>query len=167
MSTYIGYEIWLFLQVLALGAGLLLGYSLLLVMRRLFGHSPAAAGIFDILYWLLCGILVFVKIYRTNQGILRNFLFLGLLTGAFLTHLTIAPTFELICYKILKIPVGFMKKISKKLINRLLFWGKRCKILVRQSANQYKNSTGNSLQRKKGRKFGKTREKTKQKDNSK
>ena len=57
------------------------------------------------------------------------------------------------------------KKISKKYINWLLFFCKRCKILVKQSANQYKNSTRNPLQTKKGRKVGKIREKTKKKDN--
>ena len=57
------------------------------------------------------------------------------------------------------------KKISKKYINWLLFFCKRCKILVKQSANQYKNSTRNRLQMRRGRKFGKIREKTKKKDN--
>ena len=57
------------------------------------------------------------------------------------------------------------KKISKKYINWLLFFCKRCKILVKQSANQYKNSTRNHLQMRRGRKLGKIREKTKKKDN--
>ncbi len=39
---------------------------------------------FDILYWLVLTMLVFARIYQTNQGILRNFLFFGLLSGAFL-----------------------------------------------------------------------------------
>lgn len=165
MSAYIHYEVWLFFQSFVLGAGLLLGYSMLRVIRRIWPHGPAALGLVDILYWLALAMLVFARIYQMNQGILRNFLFFGLLSGAFLTYLTIASAFELICYKILEIPVRFMKKISKKLANRLLFLRKRCKILARQSANQYKNSTGNSLQRKKGKKFGKIREKEEKKDN--
>ena len=163
MSTYIQYEIWLFLQSFVLGAGLLLFYRLIRVIRRLFSRSSAYSGLFDILYWLVLTMLVFARIYQTNQGILRNFLFFGLLSGAFFTYLTLASAFELICYKILEIPVRFMKKFSKKLSNRLLFWGKSCKILARQSANRYKNSTRNPLQTKKGRKVGKIREKTKKK----
>lgn len=165
MSTYIQYEIWLFLQSFVLGAGLLLFYRLIRVIRRFFSRSSAYSGLFDILYWLVLTMLVFARIYQTNQGILRNFLFFGLLSGAFFTYLTLASAFELICYKILEIPVRFMKKFSKKLSNRLLFWGKSCKILARQSANRYKNSTRNPLQTKKGRKVGKIREKTKKKDN--
>lgn len=140
-------------------------YSLIGVIKRLLLENPAVGGIPDILYWLAAGLLVFARIYQINQGILRNFLFLGIAAGAFLTYLTIKPILDKICYIILEIPVRFIKKISKKYIKRLLFWGKRCKILVRQSANQYKNSTKNHLQTRRGRKFGKIREKAKEKEN--
>lgn len=165
MSTYIQNEVWLFLQAVAGGAGLLLFYSLILVIRRIIPHSPAAKGIFDLFYWLAAALLVFARIYRINQGILRNFLFFGIAAGAFLTYLTIRPIFEKICYKILEAPVRLVKKIYKKYIKRLLFWGKRCKILVRQSANQYKISTGNRLRMRRGKRFGKIREKAKKKEN--
>ena len=165
MSTYIHNEIWLFLQSMLGGAGLVICYSLIGVIKRLLLENPAVGGIPDILYWLAAGLLVFARIYQINQGILRNFLFLGIAAGAFLTYLTIKPLFEKICYIILEVPVRFVKKTSKKYINWLLFFCKRCKILVRQSANQYKNSTRNRLQMRRGRKFGKIREKTKKKDN--
>ena len=165
MSTYIYNEIWLFVRAFAGGAVLILCYSLLQEIRRLIFCSPAAGGILDLLYWACAGLLVFAGIYRINQGILRNFLFLGIAAGAFLTYLTIKPILDKICYIILEIPVRFIKKISKKYIKRLLFLGKRCKILVRQSANQYKNSTRNHLQTRRGRKFGKIREKAKEKEN--
>ena len=71
----------------------------------------------DLLYWACAGLLVFAGIYRINQGILRSFLFLGIISGAFLTYLTIKPLFEKICYIILEVPVRFVKKISKKYIN--------------------------------------------------
>ena len=159
MSTYIYNEIWLFVRAFAGGAVLILCYSLLQEIRGLIFRSPAAGGILDLLYWACAGI------YRINHGILRSFLFLGIISGAFLTYLTIKPLFEKICYIILEVPVRFVKKISKKYINWLLFFCKRCKILVKQSANQYKNSTRNHLQMRRGRKLGKIREKTKKKDN--
>ena len=157
MSTYIYNEIWLFVRAFAGGAVLILCYSLLQEIRGLIFCSPAAGGILDLLYWACAGLLVFAGIYRINQGILRSFLFLGIISGAFLTYLTIKPLFEKICYIILEVPVRF--------INWLLFFCKRCKILVKQSANQYKNSTRNHLQMRRGRKLGKIREKTKKKDN--
>lgn len=118
----------------------------------------------DLLYWVCAGLLVFAGIYRINQGILRSFLFLGIISGAFLTYLTIKPLFEKICYIILEVPVRFVKKLQK-IYKLVAIFCKRCKILVKQSANQYKNSTRNRLQMRRGRKFGKIREKTKKKDN--
>lgn len=69
----------------------------------------------DLLYWACAGLLVFAGIYRINQGILRSFLFLGIISGAFLTYLTIKPLFEKICYIILEVPVRFVKKNFKKI----------------------------------------------------
>ena len=94
MSTYIYNEIWLFVRAFAGGAVLILCYSLLQEIRRLIFCSPAAGGILDLLYWVCAGLLVFAGIYRINQGILRSFLFLGIISGAFLTYLTIKPLFE-------------------------------------------------------------------------
>ena len=102
---------------------------------------------------------------KLKGKIIAGILFLGIISGAFLTYLTIKPLFEKIYYIILEVPVRFVKKTSKKYINWLLFFCKRCKILVKQSANQYKNSIRNRLQMRRGRKFGKIREKTKKKDN--
>ena len=94
MSTYIYNEIWLFVRAFAGGAVLILCYSLLQEIRGLIFCSPAAGGILDLLYWACAGLLVFAGIYRINQGILRSFLFLGIISGAFLTYLTIKPLFE-------------------------------------------------------------------------
>ena len=165
MSTYIHYEIWLFCQSVLLGALLRLSYVVIQAFRKSFPHSPAIKGFFDILYWLIAGLVIFARIYQTNQGTLRNFLFTGLLTGAVLAHLSAAPVLEKICVKILKFPVDFVKKILKKYTKRLLFLGKRCKILDRQSVNQYKNCTRSHQRAKRGRKFGKIREKQEKKEN--
>ena len=165
MSTCIQNEIRLFAQFMLSGAGLVIGYTLICVIRRMLFADPAKGGVFDIFFWIAAGMLFFARVYQINQGILRNYLFWGIGTGAFLTYLTIKPILEKICYIILESPVRFIKKISKKYINRLLFYGKRCRILVRQSANQYKNSTRNYLQMRRGWKFGKIREKAKKKDN--
>ena len=70
----------------------------------------------DLLYWVCAGLLVFAGIYRINQGILRSFLFLGIISGAFLTYLTIKPLFEKkICYIILEVPPCQIRKNFKKI----------------------------------------------------
>lgn len=134
MSSYIHNEMILFLQSAALGALLLLCYDLLVAVRSVIPHNPAAVAIEDLSYWLGTGLFVFVRVYQTNQGILRSFLFLGVLLGVILCNATIGPLFVKIWTKILTFPVLFVK-IS---IKRLIFLGRRCKIFVYKSANHWK-----------------------------
>lgn len=100
-------ELLLFFQSACIGAVLVVCYELLVVLRGIIPHSAFWVAAEDLLFWIFAGFSLFAKIYRENAGILRSFLFLGILTGAF-----------------------FAKKITK----RLLFWGKRCRIFVYKSA---------------------------------
>lgn len=134
MSSYIHNEMILFLQSAALGALLLLCYDLLAAVRNVIPHHPAFVALEDLLYWLGTGIFVFVRVYQTNQGILRSFLFLGVLLGVILCHATVGPIFVKIWTKTLAFPV-LIVKIS---IKRLLFLCRRCKIFVYKSANRWK-----------------------------
>lgn len=143
-----------------MGAGILICYLVVRVIKRFFVHRNMVLGVLDILYWLLTGLLIFLKIYETNQGILRSFILLGMAFGAYLAHLFPGPFLEKILCKILEFPV----RTVKKSINRLLFCKKRCKILARQFVNQYKNSTRKRFQLKRGRKLGKIREKEPKKE---
>lgn len=126
MSEYIRYETILFFQSLGLGVFLILCYDLLSALRRVLSHSVAVSAAEDLVYWFGTGIVVFVCVYRENQGIIRSFLVLGIFLGAAIYHLTISPVILMIVTKILEVPVIFVKKIIK----RLLFLGERGKILV-------------------------------------
>ena len=160
MSSYIQYELWLLGQSVLLGAGISLGYLVVRVIKKFPERRHTVLGMLDILYWLLAGLLIFTKIYETNQGILRSFILLGMAFGAYLVQLFPGPFLEKILCKILEFPV----RTVKKSINRLLFCKKRCKILARQLVNQYKNSTGKRFRLKRGRKLGKIREKEQKKE---
>lgn len=126
MSEYIRYETILFFQSLGLGVFLILCYDVLSALRKAVSHSVAFSAVEDLIYWIGTGILVFVCVYRENQGILRSFLILGILLGAAFYHLTIGPAVLIGITKILEIPVLFVKKAIK----RLLFLGRRGKILM-------------------------------------
>lgn len=162
MSSYIHNELLLFFQSVLMGALLLLCYSFFTALRRVLPHPPAAVIAEDLLYWILAGLSVFVRVYTANQGILRSFLFLGLLLGAVLCNELFRPLFVRICIKILGIPVA----IAKKIINGLLFWVKRCKILLSNSAKKRKkrHKKKNSRMRR-SRQFGKIRETGQKKEN--
>ena len=86
MSAFIHHELLLLLRTIAVGAVLLLCYDLLAAFRNVFAHSDKAVGTEDILYWLCCAFFVFSEIYRSNEGILRFFMVLGFLSGAYICN---------------------------------------------------------------------------------
>lgn len=125
------FETVLFFQALGLGALLILGYDLFVALRRVIPHHPAAVACEDLGFWLMAALVVFAEVYRTNQGILRSFLFLGMILGAILCGNTVSPLFVKAAEAILGIPVVFVKFST----NRLLFLVKRCKIYGYKFAN--------------------------------
>lgn len=153
------YEAVLFLLSVGMGAVLCLCYELISAMRNLISHHRVAVAAEDIIYWAWAGIFVFSVIYHFNQGILRSFLFLGSLLGAWLCHHTVGPVFrrsvELIC--------GIPVKIVKKSANRLLFLFKSCSILVYKHHALHKMKV---LEKKRISQFEKVKKKKDQKKNS-
>ena len=125
MSAFIHHELLLLLRTIAVGAVLLLCYDLLAAFRNVFAHSDKAVGTEDILYWLCCAFFVFSEIYRSNEGILRFFMVLGFLSGAYICNRVLGDIFVKCCTKFMEIPVI----IIKFLIKWLLFPVKRCKLL--------------------------------------
>lgn len=156
MSTYIHYEILLFLQSACMGALLFLGYAFLTALRAVFPHKGAVVAAEDILYWLCVGMTVFARIYKTNQGILRSFLFLGILLGAWICHKTVGSLFVKFWTMTLSFPVNLVKKTIK----RLLFIGKSCKLYVYNSAKHRNKRGKNKISRtKRGRQVEKKQKK--------
>lgn len=105
MSTFIHHELFLLLRTIAVGAVLLLCYDLLAAFRNVFAHSDKAVGTEDILYWLCCAFFVFSEIYRSNEGILRFFMVLGFLSGAYICNRVLGDIFVKCCTKLMEIPV--------------------------------------------------------------
>lgn len=163
MSSYIYYETLLFFQSVLMGAVLLLCYGLLGAFRKAVVHCPAAIACEDLLYWICTGFGVFAGIYRSNQGILRNFLFLGVILGVWLCHLTVYPLFERVWSYLFRIPVFFVKFSTK----RLLFLVRRCKIFVYKFVNPHKQWNRLRIMRtKRSRQIGKVKKKDEQNKNS-
>ncbi len=163
MSSYIHYETLLFFQSVLMGAVLLLCYGLLGAFRKAVPHCPAAIACEDLLYWIATGFAVFAGVYRSNQGILRNFLFLGVMLGVWICHATIYPVFERIWSYIFQIPVFFVKFSTK----RLLFLVRRCKIFVCKFVNPHKRRKRLRIMRtKRSRQIEKVEKKDEQNKNS-
>lgn len=137
-------------------------YDFFRILRRVFPHCTIAVALEDLLYWMGTGFFVFARIYGTNQGILRNFLFLGIFLGAFFCRTVISPIFVKVCTGILGFPVAVVKKIIK----RLLFWSGRCKILMTDSVHKgIRKKFTREMRAKRGRRFGRCKEKEQKKEN--
>ena len=81
MSEVIGNEAYFFGISIVVGVGLRLAYDVLRILRRVIKHGNFWIGIEDLLYWLLCTIVVFLLLYLENDGMLRLFAFVGILGG--------------------------------------------------------------------------------------
>lgn len=84
VHSEIARQAWLFLYAAVTGAGLLLLYDLLRVIRRVVRHKTAAIAVEDLLFWIFCAFILFGFMYRENEGVIRGFLVLGAGTGMIL-----------------------------------------------------------------------------------
>ncbi len=81
MTSVIFKEINFFMISIAWGGLILILYDVLRIFRNLIKHSIVVSTIEDIIYWIICGFLVFQMMYKHNNGIIRAFSILGMLIG--------------------------------------------------------------------------------------
>ena len=134
-------ELLLFVKSFWYGASLLLLYDILRIFRKAFRHGKILTATEDIIYWVFCAVYLFSKFYQENSGILRAYLFAGVLLGVFACSASISTPFVKCgawllngCKKILGIPLKGVKKIIKRLKNQLF----RFKIYVNNSRGEKK-----------------------------
>lgn len=68
------------------GMLLLVIYDLLRIIRRVVKHNNFFVALQDILYWVTCSLLIFIMMYRQNNGIIRGFSILAMLLGMLIYH---------------------------------------------------------------------------------
>lgn len=81
MSMAILYEIQLLTASLAVGVLLMAVYDVLRLFRAAVRHGIIWTGIEDACYWIFSGTVTFILLFNQNDGILRGFAILGVLTG--------------------------------------------------------------------------------------
>ena len=161
MSSYMHFEMQLFLQSVGMGVLLVLGYDFLASLRIVIPHCTAAIALEDLFFWFLAAIVVFAGIYRVNQGILRSFLFLGIILGAVFCRRTISTVFVKILAGFLGIPIVFAKFST----NRLLFLIKRCKIYACKFADSAdRKKKARFMRKKRSRQVERVRKKKRKKN---
>lgn len=135
MSAYVTRELILLACSVWQGAVLGFWYDLIKTGRKLIRHSHAAVSAEDLCYWIAAALYLFVQIYEENSGILRGYLFGGILGGAALYHASLGRFLsDLLAEgirktgRVLLIPGKWLVKSVKKRRKRLKFYGKNSKM---------------------------------------
>ena len=116
----------LFLSILC-GAGLIFAYDVLRIFRGIVVHSTAALAVEDLLYWLLvCG-AVFYLLYEKNNGAVRIFFLLGVLSGMlFYNHFISPPVVNGVVWGLKKV-IRVVQKLGNICMRPLRFCRKKTK----------------------------------------
>lgn len=69
------------LQAVVVGVVIPFGYDGLRILRRVLPHKSLAIAMEDFFFWVICGISVFLWMYRVRGGGLRWFAIAGALVG--------------------------------------------------------------------------------------
>ena len=79
-------------QAASLGVSILIGgalfllYDIFRIFRRVVPHGNFWIGVEDFFYWLCCTAVVFVMLYRENDGMVRGFSIGGIMIGMLLYY---------------------------------------------------------------------------------
>lgn len=111
ISETIGQEADFLGIAILVGAALFLLYDMLRIFRRIIPHGNLWIGAEDFLYWLVCTGVVFVMLYRENDGMVRGFAFGGVLLGMFFYYLLLSRYVVRINVLVWKTALGFFGRI--------------------------------------------------------
>ena len=84
MSEGILLELQFFFRAFVWGVLMMILYEGIRIFRRLIRHSVFAVAVEDILYWIVCGILIFRMLYLENSGTIRGFAIAAVILGMIL-----------------------------------------------------------------------------------
>ena len=132
MNEAIVVELRFFTASVIWGMLLIVFYDTLRIFRRVIKHNRFFVAIEDILYWIICSVLIFRMMYKQNNGIIRGFSIAAMLLGMLIFHHAISDFFvnilSVVIYKFLRV-IGSMLKIIFtpfyfiiKKISKIVLW---------------------------------------------
>ena len=116
--------VFLGISILA-GAGLACLYDILRIFRRVAAHGNLWIGLEDFIYWVICTGVVFVMLYRENDGMARGYAFGGVMLGMLLYHLLLSRFLVGIHVFVIQKILGAVKKIAGWLFGPFVRIGKK------------------------------------------
>ena len=125
VSEAIGNEAIFFVISMFCGMGLVVVYDLFRIFRRLVSHGNIWIGCEDVSYWLFCTAVVFLLLYRQNDGMMRAFCFLAIGLGGLIYAFLFSKT-------VVKLVVQFLKALWKVIGSPIFKRGKKAFVFVRK-----------------------------------
>lgn len=125
-------QLGLFGQSVILGAAMFLLYDLIRMFRRIFLHGIIWVSVEDFFYWLVVGSYFFLRLCQVNDGIIRAYILLGMVLGAWLYYRICSRYF-----------VRWFTKIILRVKKRLKKWYKLVTIKIKKLRKQEEKESGN------------------------
>ncbi|WP_304942263.1 spore cortex biosynthesis protein YabQ [Vallitalea guaymasensis] len=104
--------------IMSILSGLFLGfvYDLVRVLRRIIKHPKWLINVQDFIFWLFGSFIIFLDIFKNNNGVLRGFLYIGVFLGLIIYFFLISKLVLMIFMKI----YSFIAKIIKFLFKIII-----------------------------------------------
>lgn len=115
MSVTIQYEVQLLAGSLALGICLMIIYDGLRLFRLMIPHGNLWTGVEDGLYWIGSSIVTFLLLFEQNDGVLRSYAIIGVLSGMLIYNLSVSRILRSLLKKVLKyFTIKRTRRMSKR-----------------------------------------------------
>jgi spore cortex biosynthesis protein YabQ len=120
MNDAIMIELHFFGTSILWGALILVFYDVLRIIRRIIIHNGFFVALEDLLYWVICSLLIFHMMYKQNNGIIRGFAILAMLLGMIIYRGTLSDLLVETISNVLNTIINFVKKTIGKVISIFL-----------------------------------------------
>lgn len=120
MGEFIVAEARLFLESAYYGMILGITYDVLRILRRIIKHRNTIVYIEDYLFWVAWGVILFSLIFNYNDGVIRGYVFAGVLTGALMYIYGISRYIVKYISALLNIIITFILKKPLKVVKMIL-----------------------------------------------
>ena len=105
--------------------GIIIGilFDFFRILRRSFGAGNILTALEDIIFWISAGTILLFSIFVYNNGIIRGYMFLGVLCGITLYMITLSKIFikiNLCILSFIKQIVNILIKIPTRIITDIL-----------------------------------------------
>lgn len=112
------------------GALITVVYDVLRIFRRVIAHGNLWIGIEDFLFWIWTALWSFSVLYRENDGSLRMYTIIAMVSGMLIYHQTISEPLVRFLGRFLKKLLGILLYPFQLLKIYIIFFAKKLKMLI-------------------------------------